>query len=371
MSENAGINNYDLEGVEDLNVSIPCVAAENPLEKALKRITELRSRYPLSLTKEECLALEKGDRNTWKFYLEDTMRDGKYQVVENPAAAKWDADARRAVSVGQPCPACGGHGGTESRALYSGDRSMGGIEVVCRGIETNFYFTQRMTCWCVDFKDFRELVEKKLPERLRGFNLDTLTASPKSALDSAAQEKELAFIRQHPDDSYFFLGKPGTSKTTYATALYRAALFKAFKKPDAYGGRMHYATKCIWRVNGNRLFEQEVAYATADDKSSVERDITVEDIIRAKRNGHRPTLLLEEIDKRKMTEFAANVLFRLIDAMDETGGQIIVTTNRTMKGFMDMFAESEVEAVRITGEALVRRLTEPDKIHVRDYHNET
>ena len=42
-----------------------------------------------------------------------------------------------------------------------------------------------------------------------------------------------------------------------------------------------------------------------------------------------------------------------------------------LTGVYATLAESEVEAVRITGEALVRRLTEPDKIHVRDYHNET
>jgi len=203
------------------------------------------------------------------------------------------------------------------------------------------------------------LVKEKLPENLRDFNINTLAPSPKSRLSPPLQEQELAFLKAHIGESFFFLGPPGTSKSVFSAVLFRAALWR-----DC----LYRRGGCLWRVDGNHLFETEVAYAMADDKSSVMRDITSDEIYSAKRRGYRPVLLLEEIDKRKMTEFAANTLFRLVNAMDECNGQLILTTNLTEQGFRNLFLNSDIEQVRVDGGALLRRLLDNGKINVRDYH---
>lgn len=161
------------------------------------------------------------------------------------------------------------------------------------------------------------MLERKLPPSLRDHSLNNLAPSGKSRLPPERQAEEIAFLRAHKDESCFFLGPPGTSKSTFAAALMRDAIFQDQVLGD--GGGFY------WRVGGNRLFEQEVAYATAGDKDSVATDITVSDIVSARRRGFTPFLVLGEIDKRKMTEFSANVLFRLVNAMDEQQGQLIVT----------------------------------------------
>jgi len=352
MSDAIDLLEDGLDDVEDLRDPR---YEEDRLERIAKRIRELRSRYPLKLTKDECMALKAGDRDTWMFYRRESDQDGKYEVAEDPAnaLAPWDTEARRAVLEGRPCPRC---------------KDTKSVTLLCRGTVTNFYFLRTFGCECIGFRDFQKMLAKRLPERLCKFSLSSLSWSDKSSLSRARQEKEIAFLRAHPDDSYFFLGKPGTSKTTYSAALYIHALWTAFRKPDPTNSQ--YALKYLWRVDGNHLFDSEVAYAMADDKESVQRDVTVDQILWPRKNDHRPVLVLEEIDKRKMTEFAANVLFRLVDAMDECGGQLIVTTNRTMQGFRDMFLKSDVEQVRVTGEALLRRLTDPDRINVRNYHKE-
>jgi DNA replication protein DnaC len=320
---------------------------KDPLLEALRKAKEKRIVYPLTLTKEECLAL--GGQHSHGLggtYFSDSYEGGKYETAEDHGNELWLKEGKAAFDAGKPCPIC---------------RGTGHYEVVCRGTETNFYFIMPTCCLCVIHRTMRQLLQEKLPENLRDFNINTLAPSPKSILPPSVQEREIAFLKKHVGESFFFLGPPGSSKSTYSAALFRASLWH-----DCLHRRGGY----LWRVDGNHLFETEVAYATADNKSSVERDITPDEIYHAKRSGYRPVLLLEEIDKRKMTEFAANILFRLVNAMDECNGQLILTTNLTEQGFRNLFLNSAIEQVRVDGGALLRRLLENEKINVRDYHKQ-
>lgn len=313
---------------------------KDPLEEAVRKAKEKRIVYPLTLTKEECLAL--GGQHSFGIggkYFWDSYKDGKYETAEDHGKELWLKEGKAAFLAGKPCPVC---------------RGKGHYDAVYRGIETNFYFSLYTPCPCVAHHTMRRLLNEKLPENLRDFSINTLAPSPKSILPPSFQEREIAFLKEHLYESFFFLGPPGTSKSTYSAALFRASLWY-----DCNHGRGGY----LWRVDGNHLFETEVAYATANDKDSVRRDITPDEIYYAKRKGYQPVLLLEEIDKRKMTEFAANILFRLVNAMDECNGQLILTTNLTMQGFRNMFLKSDIEQVRVSGEALLRRLTDPETSH--------
>jgi len=323
---------------------------ENPVPEpdrvmeAWKRMEASRPKYPLSLTKEECLKMGSQVACKGYRYFRDSFRDGEYELAEDPGKEAWDRDGMKAFMEGRPCPVC--RGSYEKWVVY-------------RGTKTNFFFRYTTKCKCAYLRWMRRMLDRKLPPSLRHHNLNLLRPSPLSRLTVPFQEREIEFLKQHWYESFFFLGPPGSSKSTFAAALFRAALWW-----DCHHGMGGF----LWRIDGNHLFESEVEYATADDKSSVTRDITVDDIYRARRRGFTPVLVLEEIDKRRMTEFAANVLFRLVNAMDECHGQLIITTNLTRQGFKDLFMESDVEAVRVDGGALLRRIV--DNMNVRDYHQE-
>jgi hypothetical protein len=138
--------------------------------------------------------------------------------------------------------------------------------------------------------------------------------------------------------------------------LFQHALWRNIKAGYTKGGP-------CWYIEANRLLEQEQAWATGD-KREAERDVTAEDIVRCVNRGHRPTLFLEEIEKRKMTEFVADILFRMIDAIDKGKGQLIVTSNKDLDG-LERFLTKDPELAS-TGEAILRRLK---KLNVRDYYH--
>lgn len=332
-------------------------AVRYALDASLERQTKERPKYPLSLTKEECLKL--GTRNgPGSTYLQDSLRTGK-EIVEDPigdawkaggaeAFNKWKHEGREAWYDKRRCPACDGPHGP----------------VVWRGVETNFYFTSGAVpmadhCPCRDWWHFTKLLESKMPPLLRAHHLANLKPSPHSRLLPARQEAEIEFIKKHRKESFFFLGPPGTSKTTFAAAIFNARLWD-----DTVG----HQSGQLWRVDGRKLFESEHEWVMANDKESVRREITVREIRRARSYHVQPVLLLEEIDKRRMTEFNADTLFGLIDALVENEGQLILTSNLTRQGFTDLFMKSDHDAVRTCGGALLRRVLENPRVNVRDYH---
>ena len=370
-------DDYEFEGLEEgLKVSspppvIPAGALEeieepvielkvDPFAEIMERLRKEREWqpvYPLSLTREECLRLGwsryRGTQDPkGKRYKEDSLKS--FEVVEDPIEEFRGGRMREfwaAADGDRTCLVC--HGRQE-------------YDIVYRGIETNFFWRKTCQCLCETRRMYRRMLAfYGVPLSLRKVNIGDLSPSPKSCLSIGFQEKEIAFLRKHSSESFFFLGPPGSSKTTFSAALFNLAVWRSCS--------LHNGDK-FWRVDGNHLFETEVAYATANDKESVQRDITPDEIRRARRKGGYgqnpgfPVLLLEEIDKRKMTEFSANILFRLIDAMVESEGQLFLTTNLTEKGFRRMFLDSDIEAVRVTGGAIIRRLFENEKINVRDYH---
>ena len=332
----------DLPDLEDGDES-----PEDRMMKAIAKIQEERKQYPLKLTLKECISLLHTDRPQYLRHMRNSKETELCFIYDSEL---WTPEVEKAVLAGGTCPVCKGKG------LSRG---------VVHGKDTNFWFFEEYRCYCVAAKEVKALADSKLPENLKDFDLRTLGESGKSSLLPSKQAAEIAFMRQHPDESYFFIGPPGTSKSTYSAALFKEALRRN------HSGRSTWLSvgDSAWRVDGNHLLKTEVEYATSNDKDSVRRDITIEEIFRARRAGYKPVLLLEEIDKRKPTEFFANVRFYLVNAMDECGGQLLLTTNQTRKGFEDLFLKSDIEQVQVTGGALLRRLLRsPEKVNVRDYH---
>jgi len=217
--------------------------------------------------------------------------------------------------------------------------------------------------YCPCFRAWQCYLETRrlLPYSLRDITLKNLKPHTASLLGTPVeQQREIDFIREHCHDGFVFLGPTGSSKSTFAAALLYNAIYE-----DALGPME--SKKYIWRIDGRQFFEAEHAWVTG--KEDAKRLITADDIRRARAYRFRPVLVLEEIDKRKMTEFNADCLFNVVNAMDENDGQLIVTTNLTVDGYAKLFSTSESESVRACGDAICRRLfkCEQKGRYVRNY----
>jgi DNA replication protein DnaC len=274
----------------------------------------------------------------------EVARDAKLDDV------KWTRDLMWAVAKGQNCPAC-----ADTKH----------IRVVRYGTATGMYMDDYPDCECVKYRSLWKVFCDYIPEHYLGVSLSDLSPSTSSKLPIARQESEIAFIRERKDDGFFFLGPAGTSKTTFAIALYRDALTTLFRQQWKGSSLTLYAgPQGIWRINGDSLLRQ--FHEKATNFEAKEPDVTAGKIRSEARSKRRPCLILEEIDKSKMTDFRANTLFALVDALYECGGRLVLTTNLTLTEFAGMFSNSGSDNIRATGAALMRRIKE--MCHIRNYH---
>ena len=220
-------------------------------------------------------------------------------------------------------------------------------------------------CPCVMPTRIQRVLDKQVREEYRECDLRTMKPSNLSSLPLDRQAQELEILKKAPGDNYFFIGPPGTSKSTFSTALLRESLWrnKQWVKDNSYAEKSYFS----WKVNAERLFVQNMQWKTSStsDNPAPSPDVTPERIDRAKAKGLRPTLIIEELDKTKLTDSRVNFLFDIIDAMDGCRGQIIITSNRTLDRFLAMFEEHTDETVRVTGGPLMRRFLK--NCNVRNY----
>jgi hypothetical protein len=289
------------------------------------------------LTFEESMAL-RSNAKTFLQWNDLHVHEHNYRPVERVVHALWTPETASAVANGQPCPTC---------------RDKGKLLIKMQG--DYVWDTVKEPCYCLTYKFVNEVMATLLPPLLRTWGFHNLKPSYDSTLSMARQKAELKALPEQVDDGHIFYGPPGTSKSTYCAALIRANIWKRleyFMRPD-YCAR---PLSAIIILDGFRLFQQEQDYATADDKSKLKRDITPEKIDFICSKGVRPLIVLEELDKRKITEFAANVLFKLMDKLDQVRAQLIITTNLAPQAFRDLFLKSDIGSVRVAGEALLRRV---------------
>jgi len=152
----------------------------------------------------------------------------------------------------------------------------------------------------------------------RSLNMKPHAASPISEATQAGLIAKLPFIA--PDlRGWVMTGPPGTSKTTYAAA----ALVD-----------MYTYVKCrdhelwLYRVEVPDWLAETAAWDNRDfdEDRPQQPKISAGDI---KRQGGHPVLWLEELDKFNPTETRLNYLYRLVNAVYEMEGLIIVTCNDT------------------------------------------
>ncbi len=272
----------------------------------------------------------------------------KWVTVHNPCdTVRMNAKQRDAVLFGdEPCPACGGTGSvTVTKQLGEG------------GITREFSEKCRHV---YKYLVKRRYIEMLLPPRYQRVNLATIEPSEKSKMSVDRQANIIEHLKANAASGFLFYGAPGTSKTTLAAALIRAALERNWEttiySPNM--GYVFYEKEDFWihYVNWDAYIQSLLDYQNHADRE--DDNPALSDLIRrnAKR-GRKSTIAIEEIDKSRLTEFKANKLFDLVCAVDETQSQLIITTNHTSEdSFKRWLYGTDNPSINIAGEATWRRI---------------
>jgi hypothetical protein len=144
-------------------------------------------------------------------------------------------ELREQIGLGKiPCPVC-----HDARDLY----------IPCRGLTTKIEYPQRFPCKCRQLQYFYPRYHKAVPVHDRHITLKDLAPHKGSKLSLAVQKNSIKIMKAHPYDSYSLFGPVGTSKTTYAVALYHNALTRIAREGV-------HTPECIWRVSARRLLQE-------------------------------------------------------------------------------------------------------------------
>jgi len=245
----------------------------------------------------------------------------------------------------EPCPVCNG---------------TGKIQVVQQWGETESRRTVAETC-PVDYRMKAKLacIKRLLPMRYQRSSLYTLKPSSNSKMSMEHQAKIIQHLRDNPNRGFFFYGEPGTSKTTFATALVRYALERDWDRHVVAGYGNFNPVSWIHYLNWDTYIQSLLDWQNHPDTAE-EPDLTPSNIRKWKQKGYTPCVVIEEIDKSRLTEFKANKLFDLVCAMDEAKSQLIMTTNyATKEDFQAWLCQADT---RLAGEATWRRILDNCKI---------
>ena len=171
--------------------------------------------------------------------------------------------------------------------------------------------------------------------RQREHRVETLQPYPHSSVTTERQAKCIADLPRLVDDisarkhqGWVLLGPTGCSKSTYvASVLYEVETSDFITMAwDDLAPRSF-----VHRVRVGDWLQEMHEWQTRSFGSTVKKpSVTPEKIAKSlQKAGLVPVLWLEELDKVAMTPARADSLFRLVDAVYELEGTIIVTANAT------------------------------------------
>ncbi len=160
-------------------------------------------------------------------------------------------------------------------------------------------------CRC-RFERERDRALAAIPVRFQRARLEALMPRPEL---HPKQALVIARLREQPAASYYLFGRNGAGKTHLAWALYAHAAEK-----------LRPVVGCLT----SELIAEFRRYEVETPDSVWRPRILANDLERAER---RWLIMLDELEKARPTEFAAERLFALINAAIEGGHQLVVTSN--------------------------------------------
>lgn len=180
----------------------------------------------------------------------------------------------------------------------------------------------------------------KIPPKFAGFQLSTLEPNVRC---HPKQAEMIPFIKANPESSYVLAGRFGSGKSLMMWMLYRHAVKQTQRK----------VVVCTL----SELLDEFRAYIQA----SMNRDTPTLPRLNAAelRQAETPySIFLDDIDKAKPSEYAAEQFFEIVNAIYEFQHQLVVTTNLTVRGLSDHFDRADERF----GGAIVRRLVDNAKV---------
>jgi DNA replication protein DnaC len=175
-----------------------------------------------------------------------------------------------------------------------------------------------------------------IPSQYENVRLSRL--KPRPDLHSR-QAQIIAGIQAHPDDSYLLIGRNRTGKSHIGWALYRHAVAKRRR-----------VVACLLRDLLHEFRNFEMGLVDKDDKI-IEPRVTADKL---RQKEQRWTLLLDEFEKARPSEFAAEMLFSVLDAATSFKHQVIVISNFNVEQLVDHWGRIDI----IWGTSIMRRLEE-------------
>jgi DNA replication protein DnaC len=172
-------------------------------------------------------------------------------------------------------------------------------------------------------------------------NISTLQPNPQRHNRQAEIIKEL---KRNPDRNYFFGGTSGCGKSLFLWSLYREQVMKD--------------RRVIACTLTELLEEYKTFIATSMNKSdkAIYPRISASEL---RQNHTKYRIFLDDIDKARPTEYAAEQLFDLANAIHDYQHQIVITTNLSVTNLVTHFERADQRF----GGAIVRRLIESSKIY--------
>lgn len=173
---------------------------------------------------------------------------------------------------------------------------------------------------------------EQIPEEFRSFTLENVVADPKRHKGQAAA---IETLRTDPKANYFIAGRFGSGKSLLAWLLFRAAI-----ESD---------TVAVFTTFAGLIERYKKAMKSDDDLCLT--PLRPSDL---KTAGKHYAIFLDDIDKARPTEYAAEQLFELLNAIYENRHQLVITTNLSIAKLVEHFDRADERY----GGAIVRRLVE-------------
>lgn len=151
------------------------------------------------------------------------------------------------------------------------------------------------------------------------------------------QRKVVETIRANPFESYMFVGNSGVGKTWMTWALWKNA---------RASGRIAISMTAAELAKELQNLETRNSVRTCISPDALAQS----DILY--------TLVIDDVDKMKITDFSIGKLFELIKNAGDYGHQLIITTQKSEIGLRDKLSEKD----EVWGDAISRRLSETTSV---------
>lgn len=180
----------------------------------------------------------------------------------------------------------------------------------------------------------------KIPPKFAKFHLSTLEPMPGCHPE---QTTLIPFIKANPESSYLLAGRFGSGKSLMMWMLYRNAIKQTPRK----------VVICTLAelLTEFRAFIQ----SSKNDETPKLPSVCAAEL----RQSDTPySIFLDDIDKARPTEYAAEQFFEIVNAIYEFQHQLVVTTNLRIRELSDHFDRADERF----GGAIVRRLVDNAKV---------